>query len=425
MVKSFGKVGVYMSQNKQNTEIKNKDKKQNKQGFSWLKMPDIVSRVLDNRYVSLLVILILFALFILLLTQIAFVFTPIIEFIQTIILPIIFAGVFYYLSSPLINFLRKRGLNSYWIAGIVLLVLVLIILWLISFIPNLIDEAKHLIGNWSNIWAQYQSEIENIIFGRWFERSQETLAEYLNNFNLNQFNFNWRELMNTTLSNIGSVFGVITRVIIALVTAPIILFYLIADGEKFRDNFASFIPVKIRNKTMRLLADMNQQISAYVRGQIFVAIAVAVMFAIGYAIIGLNYGTILAVVAGALNVIPYVGSFFGILPSLIVGLVQDPFMVIKVLIVFAIEQTIESRIISPLILGSNLNIHPITIMLLLIAGGDLFGVVGIIIIIPVYAVLKVIFTYIFEWYREVSGLYEEDLIQERELKEPLVDQDHK
>lgn len=425
MVKSFGKVGVYMSQNKQNTEIKNKDKKQNKQGFSWLKMPDIVSRVLDNRYVSLLVILILFALFILLLTQIAFVFTPIIEFIQTIILPIIFAGVFYYLSSPLIIFLRKRGLNSYWIAGIVLLVLVLIILWLISFIPNLIDEAKHLIGNWSNIWAQYQSEIENIIFGRWFERSQETLAEYLNNFNLNQFNFNWRELMNTTLSSIGSVFGVITRVIIALVTAPIILFYLIADGEKFRDNFASFIPVKIRHKTMRLLADMNQQISAYVRGQIFVAIAVAVMFAIGYAIIGLNYGTILAVVAGALNVIPYVGSFFGILPSLIVGLVQDPFMVIKVLIVFAIEQTIESRIISPLILGSNLNIHPITIMLLLIAGGDLFGVVGIIIIIPVYAVLKVIFTYIFEWYREVSGLYEEDLIQERELKEPLVDQDHK
>lgn len=425
MVKSFGKVGVYMCQNKQNTEIKNKDKKQNKQGFSWLKMPDIVSRVLDNRYVSLLVILILFALFILLLTQIAFVFTPIIEFIQTIILPIIFAGVFYYLSSPLIHFLRKRGLNSYWIAGIVLLVLVLIILWLISFIPNLIDEAKHLIGNWSNIWTQYQSEIENIIFGRWFERSQETLAEYLNNFNLNQFNFNWRELMNTTLSSIGSVFGVITRVIIALVTAPIILFYLIADGEKFRDNFASFIPVKIRNKTMRLLADMNQQISAYVRGQIFVAIAVAVMFAIGYAIIGLNYGTILAVVAGALNVIPYVGSFFGILPSLIVGLVQDPLMVIKVLIVFAIEQTIESRIISPLILGSNLNIHPITIMLLLIAGGDLFGVVGIIIIIPVYAVLKVIFTYIFEWYREVSGLYEEDLIKEQELKEPLVDQDHK
>ena len=95
MVKSFGKVGVYMSQNKQNTEIKNKDKKQNKQGFSWLKMPDIVSRVLDNRYVSLLVILILFALFILLLTQIAFVFTPIIEFIQTIIF--VFKIIFSYM----------------------------------------------------------------------------------------------------------------------------------------------------------------------------------------------------------------------------------------------------------------------------------------------------------------------------------------
>ena len=94
-------------------------------------------------------------------------------------------------------------------------------------------------------------------------------------------------------------------------------------------------------------------------------------------------------------------------------------MMVKVLMVFAVEQTIESRLISPLILGSNLNIHPVTIMLLLISGGDLFGVVGIIIIIPVYAVLKVVVRYAFEWYRQVSGLYEEDLEDEEQSLESL------
>ncbi|AMB92760.1 AI-2E family transporter [Aerococcus christensenii] len=392
------------------------DKRQ--KNFSWRQVPDIVTKVLDNRYVSVLIILILVALFILLLSQISFVFTPFIDFLQTIMLPVILAGVLYYLTSPISNALRKRGLSSYAIAGIVLLILALIVVWLFSFIPRLLADGRRLLSNWSSIWRQYQYTVETIASGQWLGNRQE-LIDLIDNLNLDQLQFNWKDLMNTTIASIGSIVGVISRITIALISAPIILFYLIADGERFKKGLAKLIPVRLRAKTMQLLSDMNQQISGYIRGQIFVAIAVAIMFTIGYHIIGLNYGTILAVVAGALNVIPYVGSAVGLLPSLIVGLVQDPIMMVKVLMVFAVEQTIESRLISPLILGSNLNIHPVTIMLLLISGGDLFGVVGIIIIIPVYAVLKVVVRYAFEWYRQVSGLYEEDLEDEEQSLESL------
>ena len=103
------------------------DKRQ--KNFSWRQVPDIVTKVLDNRYVSVLIILILVALFILLLSQISFVFTPFIDFLQTIMLPVILAGVLYYLTSPISNALRKRGLSSYALGGLVLLILVFFVVW--------------------------------------------------------------------------------------------------------------------------------------------------------------------------------------------------------------------------------------------------------------------------------------------------------
>src|SRR5699024_7255224 len=110
--------------------------------------------------------------------------------------------------------------------------------------------------------------------------------------------------------------------------------------------------------------------------QITVAFFVGLMFVIGYSIIGLNYGIVLGVLAGFLNVIPYLGSFLAMVPAIIVGLVDSPIMLIQVLIVFSIEQFIEGRVISPQILGSNLSVHPVTIMIVLLTAGKVFGLVG-------------------------------------------------
>ena len=90
------------------------------------------------------------------------------------------------------------------------------------------------------------------------------------------------------------------------------------------------------------------------------------------------------------------------------GIVGGPVLLLKVLIVFVIEQTIEGRVISPLVLGSQLSIHPVTILLVLLTTGKLFGLVGVILGIPAYAAIKVVITNIFEWYQRVSNLYEEE-----------------
>lgn len=95
-------------------------------------------------------------------------------------------------------------------------------------------------------------------------------------------------------------------------------------------------------------------------------------------------------------------------PVVFLALVTSPLMLVKVIVVFIIEQTIEGRIVSPLVLGTQLKIHPVTIMFVLLTAGKIFGIAGVILGIPFYAVIKVIAIHIFDWYKRISGLYTDD-----------------
>jgi predicted PurR-regulated permease PerM len=129
---------------------------------------------------------------------------------------------------------------------------------------------------------------------------------------------------------------------------------------------------------------------------------------IGFSIIGLDYAITLGIAAGFLNLIPYLGSFLALVPAVFLGIVGGPVLLVKVLVVFVIEQTIEGRVISPLVLGSQLSVHPVTILLVLLTSGKLFGLVGVILGIPAYAAIKVVIANVFEWYKRISNLYEEE-----------------
>ena len=189
---------------------------------------------------------------------------------------------------------------------------------------------------------------------------------------------------------------------------PFIVFYLLRDSSKMKEAFVSYLPTKMRQPIHRILGDVNRQLAGYVQGQVTVAIIVGFMFSIMFTIIGLRYAVTFGIIAGFLNMIPYLGSFLATIPVFILALVEGPVMVVKVALVFIVEQTIEGRFVSPLVLGSKLSIHPITIMFILLTAGSMFGVWGVFLGIPVYASIKVVVKEIFEWYKPISGLYEKE-----------------
>lgn len=362
--------------------------------------------VLNNKVVAILLVSLLVLLNLFLLTKVLYLLEPLKGFASAMGLPIVMSGILYYLLNPLIDGLEKKGVPR--ISGILIVFLLLagLIVWgIVSLIPILREQVLSLLLNFPDYLSTFITQLNMFLRSDLLTRIQEqllgdtgTLAETIST--------QAEGMIDTAISNIGSIFGTLTSIVLAVITTPFILFYLLKDGHNLPYHIMNMVPSKMREKTYVLLRETNLQISQYIRGQLLVAFAVGVMFWLGFLIIGMEYALILGIMAGVLNLIPFLGTFIAFFPIVIVAIVvHSPIMLVKVLVVFTIEQTLEGRVIQPLILGSNLNIHPVTIIAVLLTAGNLFGIPGVILGIPAYAVLKVFLVHAFVWYQSYTGLY--------------------
>lgn len=366
---------------------------------------------LNNQVVTALLIVLLILLILLVFTKVSYLFKPLLQFAGVVGLPLIMAGILYYLMNPVVDFLEKKQVPRIWsIIGLFILVVALIIWGLVVIVPKIQEQtvsfANHFPQYVETIDTKMQEILSDPLFAQFrvqLEDMGDKLASSLTDIIKNVSTF--------TVQGLGSFVGAVATVIVAIITMPFILFYLLKDGKQLAPYLMKFLPNKMRKPTLKVLGEVNSQVSSYIRGQLTVAFAVAVMFIIGFSVIGLDYAITLGITAGFLNLIPYLGSFLAMVPAIFLGIVGGPILLVKVLIVFVIEQTIEGRVISPLVLGSQLSIHPVTILVVLLTSGKLFGVVGVILGIPVYAAAKVIITHIFEWYKDISSLYHEEELE--------------
>ena len=380
-----------------------KNKRALSQAASWF-----VKWVLNNKAVSVLIIVLLILLNLLLLPKVGFVFQPFVAFFDVMGLPLIMAGVFYYLLNPLIDWMETKNIPRTASISIVFIVIAGLLAWgIATLIPIIREQLMGLIDNWQDYMNTFISQVDNFFQNDLLSRLQTQLmgsTEPLSTSITGQT----ENVVGSTVTGLGSVFGVLSTTLLALITTPFILFYLLKDGHHLPYHMMKLVPSKMRENSYLLLREMNLQISQYIRGQLLVAFFVGLMFWIGFSIIGLKYALTLGILAGALNLIPFLGSFIAFVPIVIIAIVvHSPIMLAKVLVVFFIEQTLEGRVFQPLILGSNLQIHPITIIAVLLTAGNLFGIPGVILGIPAYAVIKVVLVHLFSWYQRYTGLYED------------------
>lgn len=380
------------------------EEQKNKNAFS-LAASWFVRWVLNNKAVSVLLIILLILVNLLLLPKVSYIFRPITAFIDVMGLPLIMSGVLYYLLNPLIDWMEKKGVKRIGGIGIVFVVVAGLMAWgIATLIPIIREQTLSLLENWREYLASFIAMIDRFFQSdllSWLQTQLIGAEEGLTDGISGQ--------TGDVFAGIGSVVGILSTTVLALITTPFILFYLLKDGQHLPYHIMKFVPSKMREHTYRLLREMNQQISQYIRGQLIVAFFVGLMFWIGLSIIDMDYALTLGILAGALNLIPFLGTFIALIPIVVIAIVvHSPFMLVKVLIVFAFEQTLEGRVIQPLILGSNLSIHPVTIIAVLLTAGNLFGIAGVILGIPAYAVLKVILAHLFIWYQTYTGIYADD-----------------
>jgi predicted PurR-regulated permease PerM len=361
---------------------------------------------LNNRFVLFLLITLLIGLNIMVFTRVSFIFQPLAVLVKTVVLPLILTGVVFYLLNPIVDYLeRKRVKRVYSIILLYLLVIGIITIIVTSVVPVIRDQVARLISNAPIYTAEAQKRFEELIGSDFVNQFRETVnydpAELANRAS------EWvTSVMNNAWKSLGSIVGAVTETVIAIITVPFILFYLLKDGRKLPKFIQGLLPTALRPQTSRIMVEMNHQVSSYIRGQIIVSMCIGALLYIGYLIIGLDYSLTLALIASFTSVVPYLGPAIAITPALIVALVTSPVMLVKMIVVWTVVQLIEGKFISPQIMGKSLSVHPITIIFVILTAGNLFGVIGIVLAVPGYAVLKVIVTHLFQWFKYRSRMYE-------------------
>ncbi|VEE83808.1 AI-2E family transporter [Enterococcus hirae] len=314
------------------------------------------------------------------------VFSPVLKMLSAILLPLLVAGLFYYMFDPVVVFLEKRKIPRVYGYILTLVVLVVLaVLAIMNVIPQLAEQTIQLTkslpmyaeetSKWLNELAQ-REEIKNF-----------NIEEQLASANLSLSNL-FNIILVSLSSSVSKVFSFMMQFFVLLFTVPFILLFMFKDGHKFIDALAKFFPQGIRGEVRQTVKELNETLSAYISSTIVDAVIIGIMSFIAMTIFKQPYSLLLAVFCGITNIIPYVGPFIGAVPAVIVGLFVSPFQALYMALSILVIQQLDGNVIKPLLFGKNMNMHPLTIILVLIGAGSVAGILGMLICIPVYAVIK-------------------------------------
>lgn len=363
---------------------------------------------LDNRFSIVLLNILLFFLIIWIFNKISFVLNPAWVFFSAILPPLLLAVIQYYVMNPVVDWFEKKFKVPRVVTILVLFLFVLIaLIWIINIlVPIAQNQINSLIKNWPNIWNDAVNATQEALRDPRLHEVKGSLQNMIDNTQKTLFK-SGQSTINATIGNISSAVSIITMIVMTLLTAPFILFFMLKDGHQLRPYITKFAPEHWQSSFSQLLYDINYALASYIRGQITEAFWVGVMFVVGYMIIGLPYGLALAILAGFMNLIPYFGTPLALIPVFVIAIMTSGSMVIKVLVVFLIEQAIETRILSPLVMGNKMEMHPVTTILLLIGASSVWGLWGVFFGIPIYAILKIIVSRVYNYYRRESEIFSE------------------
>ncbi|EJE97415.1 AI-2E family transporter [Liquorilactobacillus mali] len=333
-------------------------------------------------------------------TKISFIFEPVGTFISTLFAPVIISGFLYYLLKPLVKFLMKIKIGRFYLnrtfsVTIVFLLLIAIVAVSLAFlIPILVSQIGQLISKSPDYIRALQKMTNSYYddFSRQEWVKQLNISSYINTVEKNLLK-NVAGFLNTVTQSLGSIIGMVTSITVTVITVPFMLFYMLKDGHRLIPNIQRIIPNKHGKQVEVLLGKMGETISKYIAGQFIECTFVATFTTLGYFMIGMPYALLLGVMAAVTNLIPYLGPYIGVLPALLLAVSISSKMVMLVIIVCVIVQQVDGNLIYPNVIGKTLDIHPLTIIVLLLVAGNLAGLMGMILGIPFYAVLKVVIKY--------------------------------
>jgi predicted PurR-regulated permease PerM len=305
--------------------------------------------------------------------------------LSAVLTPFLISVIIAYLLNPLVHRLHRRGMpRGISILVIYILFFLLTAALLINAIPMIIDQMRELAEHLPQLLGQVD---------RWMDGFNEDKKRFLPepvrkavDSNLGGLEARVTAMITKILEGVGNT----VEVAAGLFVIPFLVFYLLKDVKVMERAVIAFFPKDSRKEIIRLLHSVDEALGNYIRGQLMVAFVVGALAYIGYLIIDMPYGLLLAMIVAITNIIPYLGPFIGAAPAIVLALIYSPMLAVKVLVLNLIIQQLEGNLISPFLISRSLKLHPMLIIFALLLGGEMFGIAGLILGIPVVAVGKVI-----------------------------------
>lgn len=322
--------------------------------------------------------------------EIHWIFSPLVIILKAIFVPLLLGGVLYYVTEPIQRFLEKRKWPRW--ASILTIVVGLIALvgsfgWIVG--NPIAVQVNNLVKNVPQISASIQDAADYVL------RNRDNFPPQLKDLIDNMANY-VQDIAFAASKGLVSFLQSVVSVSLLAILIPFFFIFMLKDHEKFAPSIYKYFSGERREWVKKTLSEIDGVLRSYIQGQLQISFLLALIMYVGYLIIGLEYSLLLVIFAFFMNMIPFIGPWIAFTPALIVAVVQDPVLVIWVSVVTLVAQQIDSNFITPNVMGKTLDIHPLTVITVILAAGNIAGFIGIIIAVPFYAVLKVIASNIYD-----------------------------
>lgn len=330
-----------------------------------------------------------------------------VHLLSPILPPFLFGALLAYLGDPVCDRLEAKGLSRTLAVTVVFVAFTLVgALVLLALVPMVIEQFVIIKNKVPDYVVRINGEFIPLLqaktgldFSQFVEQvkaSGFSMAQHLGKLSVNVLN---------TFSK-SSAF--IAAFVGNLLLTPVVTFYLLRDWDLFIARLEHLLPRKWHRTVVDLVEECDEVIGAFIRGQLLVMCALGIIYALGLRMVGLELGLLIGFTAGVASIVPYLGTVVGVVMAVAAWLLQtqDPTGLIYIAIVFGVGQAIEGMVLTPLLVGDKIGMHPVAVIFSVLAGGQLFGFTGVLLALPVAAVITVWLRYLYRQYMD-SELYEE------------------
>ncbi|MFT7133449.1 MAG: putative PurR-regulated permease PerM [Cyclobacteriaceae bacterium] len=322
--------------------------------------------------------------------------------LQSILMPFLVGLALAYLGDPLVDKLQSYKFGRTAAVGVVFLIFMLVFgVALLILLPMLTGEVSRLIQNIPSYLAVMQEHFSPVL---------------LENFGVDPFDFSLGELRTRLAQNWQQAGGIAGEVLagvsssgLALVgwvanlaLVPVVAFYLLRDWDLLVESLHRMLPRQFEQTTTRLVKECDEVLSAFLRGQLLIMFLLGCVYALGLTIVGLDLAVLIGMLAGLASLVPYLGFIVGIVAASVAALFQfqELLPLVYVALVFGTGQLLEGSVMTPLLVGDRIGLHPVAVIFAILAGGQLFGFVGVLLALPIAAVIMVFVRHLLARYKQ-------------------------